>query len=323
MIEWLPEALLATSLLTLFVLVLREPVRHYFGSRAAYGLWLIPVARLMMPSFDAAGRRSPSLMPVIIRHQPSFFGQMAGQENLLVTLWAIGALALFLGLVIQFRRQSSAILASAAEVGRAGSIRIVRSAAVRGPLAFGIFARIIAVPEDFEVSYSEQEQRLALEHELAHHRFGDLIANAFALVLLCLHWFNPLAWMAYASFRFDQEAACDARVLSTGRNRLDYGLAIAKAASGRALLIAGALDSRSALPKRLKCMRGVPTPKRRLAGVFLVVATIGVALPLTAMQAAGREVGGKHCPTAHAQGAGRPGAYGPSIQDQHSKATTR
>src|SRR3546814_11412734 len=55
---------------------------------------------------------------------------------------------------------------------------------------------------------------LAIDHELAHHRHGDLWANAAALVLLAAQWFNPFAWRAIRAFRFDQEAACDARVLN-------------------------------------------------------------------------------------------------------------
>ena len=82
--------------------------------------------------------------------------------------------------------------------------------------------------------YGKRERRLVLEHELAHHRSGDLVANLFAFVLLCLQWFNPLAWMAHAAFRFDQEAACDARVLdkAAAADRASYGRAIARPLRG-------------------------------------------------------------------------------------------
>ena len=45
MTDWLLGTLLATSGLIILVLLIREPVRRHFGSRVAYGLWLIPVAR--------------------------------------------------------------------------------------------------------------------------------------------------------------------------------------------------------------------------------------------------------------------------------------
>ena len=146
---------------------------------------------------------------------------------------------------------------------------------------------MIAVPANFDRIYADHERRLALDHELAHHRSGDLVANLFAFVLLCLQWFNPIAWVAHAAFRFDQEAACDARVLDKvdADDRADYGRAIAKAASGRALLFASALDRRNTLHRRLKSMLANPTSGRRLAGRLTVVTAVAIALPLTATRA--------------------------------------
>jgi BlaR1 peptidase M56 len=69
------------------------------------------------------------------------------------------------------------------------------------------------IPADFYERYSEAEQRLVIAHELAHVRRGDLYANAFATGLQITFWFNPLIHWATPRMRFDQELACDARVL--------------------------------------------------------------------------------------------------------------
>jgi beta-lactamase regulating signal transducer with metallopeptidase domain len=302
--DWLLGTLLATSGLIVLVLLIREPVRRHFGARVAYGLWVIPAARLLMPTITHTVERpvtmtvSPRLMTSQISVEPmllanvappeaSLIDQMGGWPAILLTIWVFVALGLFVARMNAFRIERSAILATASEVGRIGSIRLVRSPEVSGPLAFGIFDRVIAVPADFERLYDEYERRLALEHELAHHRSGDLIANLFAFVLLCLQWFNPLAWVAHAAFRFDQEAACDARVLDkvNASDRADYGRAIAKAASGRALLFASALDRRNTLHRRLKSMLSNPTAGRRLTGRTMVVLAVAAALPLTATRA--------------------------------------
>ena len=291
MTDWLLGTLLATSGLIVLVLLVREPVRRHFGARVAYGLWLIPVARLLMPTITHTVERpvtmtvsprlmtsqvsaEPMLLSSVAAPEPSLIEQLGGWPTILLAIWLGVALGLFVARMNAFRRERSEILASAVELGRIGSIRIVRSAEVRGPLAFGIFDRVIAVPADFERLYQDRERRLALDHELAHHRSGDLIANFFAFVLLCLQWFNPLAWVAHAAFRFDQEAACDARVLDKAKadDRADYGRAIAKAASGRALLFASALDRRNTLHRRLKSMLSNPTAGRRLTGRLMVVA---------------------------------------------------
>ena len=304
MTEWLTGTLFATSALILLVLLVREPVRRTFGARVAYGLWLVPAARLLMPTltqtierpmgppvtpgmFTSQASAEPLLLSSVAQTQPSLIEQAGGWPTILMVLWLGVAAGLFVARILSFRGERAAILENATEIGRVGSIRLVKTREVSGPIAFGIFDRVIAVPADFDTLYAEHERRLALEHELAHHGSGDLIANLFAFTLLCLQWFNPLAWAAHAAFRFDQEAACDARVLEkTGTtDRSDYGRAIAKASSGRALLFASALESRTTLHRRLKSMLSNPSSGRRLSGRILLVATVAVALPLTATRA--------------------------------------
>jgi len=304
MTSWLVGTLLATSGLIVLVLLVREPVRRRFGSRVAYGLWLIPAARLLMPTLtETVERTMPSGAPVqpllhpaagqammmaqVPAEPASLIEQAGGWPVILVTLWLGVAAGLFVSRMIAFRRDRRAILGTATEIARLGSIRLVRSIEVSSPIAFGILDRVIAVPADFDRLYDERERRLALDHELAHHRSGDLVANFFAFVLLCLQWFNPLAWVAHAAFRFDQEAACDARVLdkAKARDRADYGRAIAKAASGRALLFASALDRHKTLKRRLKSMMTNPTGGSRNSGKLLILSAVALALPLTATRA--------------------------------------
>jgi bla regulator protein blaR1 len=304
MSDWLLDTLLATSALVLLVLLLREPVRRRFGSRVTYGLWLIPFARLLMPTLTttvertvpAAGSYGPFgprvvgealLLTNVSAAEPSLVDRAGGWPTILLAAWLAVALGLFLSRMIAFRRDRRAILDSSVEVARIGSVRVVASAEVSSPVAFGIVDRVIAVPADFDTAYCARERRFALEHELAHHRSGDLIANLFAFVLVCLQWFNPLAWVAHAAFRFDQEAACDARVLDKAKadDRADYGRTIAKAASGRALLFASALDRRNRLHRRLQSMLRSPNPARRLTGRLLIGVAIAVALPATASRA--------------------------------------
>jgi beta-lactamase regulating signal transducer with metallopeptidase domain len=303
MTDWLLGTLLATSALLLLVLVVREPVRKHFGSRVAYGLWLIPAARLFMPTLTRTVERTSPMQtsfepplhplasePVSMAHvaitAPSVLDEI-GWSNLLVMIWLGVAAGLFLSRLIAFHRDRSAIIASSDRVTRLGSVRIVRTPDILSPVALGIVKPIIAVPSDFSSLYKMRERRLVLEHELAHHRSGDLVANFAAFVFLCLQWFNPLAWLAHAAFRFDQEAACDARVLdkASAADRADYGRAIAKAASGRALLFASALDHRNSLQRRLKSMLLRSGPRRRLAGRLMVASAIAAILPLTASHA--------------------------------------
>jgi hypothetical protein len=188
---------------------------------------------------------------------------------------------------VTYHKQRSGILEGAVQLARLDGISILRSERVRGPLAFGIVDRVIVLPLDFDQKFTDRQRCLALEHELAHHRCGDLLANLFAFVLLCLQWFNPLAWAAHSAFRFDQEAACDARVLDKAQpgERASYGAALAKAASGRTLLFSGALDRPSTLSRRLTIMTVQASKRTRAIGFTLVGAGLLLALPLTASRA--------------------------------------
>ena len=304
MTGWLLSTLLATSGLAVLVLIVREPIRKRFGSRITYGLWLIPAARLFMPTLTQTVERAvpmqPGIRPLpqplaseslwmanVTPVDPSLLDRLGGWPTILLAIWLGVAATLFVSRIVAFRRDRRAILDSSTQLARLGSVRIIRTPEVDSPVALGIIDRIIAVPSDFDRRYADAERRLVVEHELAHHRSGDLVANLFAFVLLCLQWFNPLAWVAHAAFRFDQEAACDARVLDkvNADDRADYGRAIAKAASGRALLFASALDRRNSLHRRLQSMLHSPNPGRRTIGRLMVVSAIAIALPLTASRA--------------------------------------
>jgi beta-lactamase regulating signal transducer with metallopeptidase domain len=300
MIDWLADTFLATSMLMALVLVVRAPVRRQFGAAAAYGLWLIPALRMVMPPLISTVERTvpasaqlapsfpqtarPSVVPAV---EPSLLEQLGGWEMLAVWLWLAGTVAMLSCGLLLYRSQRREVLRGSVEIARLGSIRVMRSVAVRGPMAFGIFDRVIALPIDFDDRYEPRERRLALDHELAHHRSGDLLVSHFAFILLCLQWFNPLAWLSHSAFRFDQEAVCDARVLdkASSDDRVAYARAITKAASGRALLFAGALDRPGTLHTRLRSILTCPSVGRRIAGKALVTVTAAAVLPLTASRA--------------------------------------
>jgi bla regulator protein blaR1 len=120
---------------------------------------------------------------------------------------------------------------------------------------------------------------------MAHHKSGDLFANLAAFIVLCLQWFNPVAWMSWNAFRFDQEAACDARVLAGkgAEERAIYGQALARTAFDGVPAFATALNSPKTIIERLRrlTMKDA-SAKRRIFGKLGVIAAAAIVLPLTA-----------------------------------------
>jgi bla regulator protein blaR1 len=301
---WLFDTFVVTTLLMLAVLLVRRPVARHFGPGVAYALWLIPAARVLMPTLE--GKAAPvmesgtalqdnvrdAILAGISAPETvvATSGQVAAAPSvdylvLGLTLWLGGAALFFIIQMIRYAAMRDDLLSEATEIAHIDGVRIVASDQVAGPLAFGLFKRYIAVPQGFTKDYSPAERELAIAHEMAHHKSGDLFANLAAFILLCLSWFNPVAWMSWNAFRFDQEAACDARVLAgkDSTQREIYGRALARTAFDGVPTFATALNSPKTVIERLRRlnMKDAST-KRRLIGKIGLIAAAAIILPLTA-----------------------------------------
>lgn len=314
MIAWTVETFVATTLLMLLVLAIRKPVSRHFGPNIAYALWALPVLRLALPPLPESWRASaetpvaaasevityymvdPVSVPEAVAASTTVPIEAAPFDWLpvIAAIWAVGALA-FLAYHLIAHGRFCARLLRRAKIERTvaeGRVHVIETDAATGPLAFGIWRKYVAFPRDFSERYDPLERNLALAHELGHHLRGDLIANWIALVVLALHWFNPVAWRAFRAFRADQEMACDALVLS-GRApalRHAYGRAIVKSAHGGAVSAACHLHTVNELKGRLKMLAKHDRKSRTriTAGVTgaAVLTLAGLALTASGTQAA-------------------------------------
>ncbi len=64
----------------------------------------------------------------------------------------------------------------------------------------------------------EKELEYVLLHENAHIQRKDPMIKFAAFLIVCIHWFNPLAWIAYRQLEHYMELSCDEVVLK----KLDY-----------------------------------------------------------------------------------------------------
>ncbi|WP_311269109.1 M56 family metallopeptidase [Sphingobium sp. WCS2017Hpa-17] len=299
---WLAETLIATTLLMALVMMLRRPVARWLGAGAAYLLWALPLARMVMPALpcdidpsplhlavDQAGL--PDLLTVppvapVVATTPTFPWLEAG-----LSLWFAGMVVFLIVQAVGYTRFRRHMLDGATPIGEERRIRLISSPHASGPLAFGVLRPYIVLPADFALRYDAQEQDMAIAHERAHHERRDLAANMIALLLLAVHWCNPVAWIAYRAYRADQETACDARVLSLyGRDQAHaYGRAILKAAGGRQFAGACHLTRITTLKGRLKMLSNHDISLQRIswgmAAVAIVTAT-GLALTASGSRAA-------------------------------------
>lgn len=80
--------------------------------------------------------------------------------------------------------------------------------AVKSPFILGIARPRIYLSS----ALSEKEMNYVIAHEAAHLKRRDHWWKALGYLLLCIHWFNPLCWVAYFLLSKDIELACDEKV---------------------------------------------------------------------------------------------------------------
>lgn len=310
---WIVQTLVSSTLLMLFVLAVRGRAARLFGARIAYGLWLLPALRMILPPLPGhrtlylpvfivapkavepvrIGLAPPAMaepafvLPDRVRASLEAVPRGAGWDwpTILLAAWACGALLWFAWQMLAYRRFLTRALATATPLSTECGVDVLASDAVTGPVAAGILRRRIFLPRDFLTRYSSGERRQALLHEGAHHDRLDLVANLAGLAVLACHWWNPIAHLAHRAFRADQELACDATVLDRADPgaRYAYGSALVKSTSGRTPAAACALSRANEIKRRLMMIKqGRPHLSRRALGAAITIAAIGGGLLLTA-----------------------------------------
>lgn len=82
-------------------------------------------------------------------------------------------------------------------------------AAVTTPFTLGFLRPRIYLP----AGLTGQARAAVLLHERAHIRRGDPLLKPLYFAVVCLHWWNPLAWLAFRELGRAMEQACDEAAL--------------------------------------------------------------------------------------------------------------
>ncbi len=140
-------------------------------------------------------------------------------SGIVFIVWILGAVAVVIYVTVGFMRTNRIV---ARLFRRSG--RYLESERISTPFVYGIFSPKICVPASLDVS----EKDYMLLHEQIHVKNHDALIKAFSIVVLCLHWFNPLVWVAVRLCMSDLEMRCDEEVVDIlgERIRKDYCLSI-------------------------------------------------------------------------------------------------
>ena len=147
---------------------------------------------------------------------------------------------------------------------------------IPSPFVFGIFRPKIYLP----LGITEEHRRYVIAHEKAHIRRHDHWWKPLGFLLLTVHWFNPVLWLAYVLLCRDIEMACDERVVKEYdmEKRADYSAALLRCSVKRSMISACPLAFGEADVKtRIKAVLNYRKPAVWMvvmAGVLCIAVTV-------------------------------------------------
>ena len=121
-------------------------------------------------------------------------------------IWIIVTTALLLTAAILY-------LLTLKELRKAVHIRadLYHSDMVLSPVLAGLIHPKIILPEALDPD--SEEGRIILAHENIHKKRWDNLWRVLGIAVVCIHWFNPLAWIMLKMFFTDMELSCDELVV--------------------------------------------------------------------------------------------------------------
>ena len=151
------------------------------------------------------------------------------------------------------------------------------SDSIATPFVMGVIAPKIYLPSDTPIA----ERRFIIAHERHHLHRGDPLWKLLGYLALCVHWFNPLVWLAFFLGGKDMEMSCDEAVLNRlGEDiRADYSQALLRLATHKRLIAGMPLAFGEGETKgRVRNMARWRRPKVWVSGICAVLCLVVLAV---------------------------------------------
>ena len=185
-------------------------------------------------------------------------------------IWIFGMIALALYTAISYWR-----LRRKVDTAVRYKDNIFQSENVSFPFVLGIIKPRIYLPFKMNGQYLEH----VVAHEQAHICRKDHWWKPLGFLLLMIHWFNPLMWLAYVLLCRDIELACDEKVIKELGNeqRGDYTQALVACSINRRMIAACPLAfGEVSVKERVKSVMNYKKPAFWVI-IIAVIICVGVA----------------------------------------------
>lgn len=237
-----------SALIALAVIIVRFFLKKRASKRSICLLWLLVALRLLLPASllpeSPVSLQQPESPPAQVYHdlrqqqetylsappeqRPEMEQTVAAQRFALLdqlpAIWLGGVGCMLLYMAVSLLRLRWRLRRARHVEGN-----VYRCTEWSTPFVLGVIAPRIYVPETVQ----EQDFSQVLAHEKCHIRRWDHVFKPLAFLLLAVHWFDPLLWVAYVLLGRDMESACDEMVLknATPAQRAAYSRALVACAA--------------------------------------------------------------------------------------------
>lgn len=154
--------------------------------------------------------------------------------TILISIWLLGAMGMILLSFYRYYRIKQG-LSGARPLERFGMEgKAYVSDQIVVPFVLGVWHPKIYVPN---LVLKPFEYQCILFHEQMHIKRRDPLIKFLAYLVLCLHWFNPMVWLAYYQLERCMEFSCDEQVIRRlgEREKKVYSQVLLLVASGGTL----------------------------------------------------------------------------------------
>ena len=296
---------LTASYVIIFVMLIRLPLKKV-PKVISYALWGVVAFRLIIPfSFESMFSLMPQntntvpiLHDIIYQQSPqinsgievvdSFVSQslpaptVVASVNPLQIYTEIVAYIWVIGIIVLFVYSFVSIFVLKRQLNSAELIEknIYEAKNLKTPFVLGLIRPKIYLP----VGLNVEERSYILLHEQTHIHRKDHIIKILAFLILSIHWFNPLVWIAFMLMSTDMELSCDERVLKEMNEdvKRPYANSLLSLATGRHILNGSPLAfGEGNLKGRIRNVLNYKKPRFWVI-VFSIIIVIAIGIGLMA-----------------------------------------
>ncbi len=289
---------LVSSWVIIALLILR-PFMKKVPRSIVCGLWILVGIRLVCPvgfqSFLSFIPTSEPLNSEVLTSQADYLVKFSmseniGSENIISNtlvppagtsinpmqaislvaafIWAVGLAVMLIISLVSYCRLNKSVRPS---LNIGGNVYINDD--IPSPFVLGFIKPRIYILS----SLTEYEREFVIAHENAHIKRRDYLLKPIGYLILSLHWFNPLVWVAYIMLCRDIESACDEQVIRDmdENGKKNYSeILLRLSVSDRRLRACPVAFGETGVKSRIKSVVSYKKPALWIVAVALVLAAV-------------------------------------------------